>query len=128
MFFAMTTLGWTMYRLPNSFTLVEIVIVMGLLGIIATIAVPYYVKSREAAQRSVCISNLKQIEKSKVLWSLDGNVVPAGVDVPMIGANALVPDYIRREPKCPTDGSSYTTGTVDQTASCNSGDASHILP
>ncbi len=41
------------------FTLVEIMIVVGILGLLLGIMVPYYVNQRATAQANGCINNLK---------------------------------------------------------------------
>ncbi len=55
----------------KGFTLVEIMIVVAIIGLLAAIAIPNFVKARESAQTNACISNLKQIEGAIVLYNLD---------------------------------------------------------
>jgi prepilin-type N-terminal cleavage/methylation domain-containing protein len=44
------------------FTLVEIVIVVAIIGLLAAIAIPNFVRARETSQKDACISNLRQID------------------------------------------------------------------
>ena len=46
------------------FTLVEIMIVVAIIGLLAAIAIPNFVKARNTSQTNACINNLRQIEAS----------------------------------------------------------------
>jgi prepilin-type N-terminal cleavage/methylation domain-containing protein len=56
---------------PSGFTLVEVMIVAALIGLLAAIAVPSFVRSRSAAHRSTCINNLKQIDSAIQQWATE---------------------------------------------------------
>ena len=44
------------------FTLVEIMIVVAIIGLLAAIAIPNFVKARATSQKNACINNLRQID------------------------------------------------------------------
>ena len=55
------------------FTLVEIMIVVAIIGLLAAIAIPNFVKARNTAQAGACINNMKQIDGAIDLFALENN-------------------------------------------------------
>ena len=103
-------------RYQSAFTLVEIMIVVAIIGLLAAIAIPNFVKARNNSQKNACIANLKQIANAKATWAMEqkknNNDTPNPSDI--YGATA----YIRTEPKCPATDTSYDIKQVDQNATC----------
>jgi prepilin-type N-terminal cleavage/methylation domain-containing protein len=98
------------------FTLVEIMIVVAIIGLLAAIAIPNFVKARTASQKNACMANLKQMDGAKASWALEqkkSNTDTPG-DSDLFGATA----FIRDKPVCP-GGGAYTLGQVDARVLCS---------
>jgi prepilin-type N-terminal cleavage/methylation domain-containing protein len=96
-----------------AFTLVEIMIVVAIIGLLAAIAIPNFIKARTTSQANACINNLRQISGAIDTWALEtgqstGSTLPGGI--------STVSAYIKLNsassiPICPAGGT-YTTGNV----------------
>ena len=94
------------------FTLVEIMIVVAIIGLLAAIAIPNFIKARATSQQNACINNLRQIDGAINEWALE-NGQSSGTS---IGNAQTVSAYIRLNvassvPGCPAGGA-YSTTTV----------------
>jgi len=102
----------------SAFTLVEIMIVVAIIGLLAAIAIPNFIKAREASQKNACIANLKQMEGAKATWALEQKKTNTDtpIDTDLFGSSL----YIREKPACPANGT-YTLGNVQTKALCTIG-------
>jgi len=103
------------------FTLVEIMIVVGIIGLVAAIAIPNFIRYREASRRSVCIANLKQVQDAKTQWAFEKG--KTGTDTPVEADLVGAENYLREKPVCPGGGADYITtiGAVEVRATCTRG-------
>ena len=95
------------------FTLVEIMIVVAIIGLLAAIAIPNFVKARSTSQANACINNMRQIDAAVNEWALE-NKKTTGSTAPSLTTD-LTP-YVKLNsanaiPSCPAGGS-YTVGAV----------------
>ncbi len=106
----------------KGFTLVEIMIVVAIIGLLAAIAIPNFVKARERALQNACVANMKQIQGAVQVWAIDTGATSNA----SVGTAALVPNYIKAWPTCGT--SSYNaTQSVDGTPICPTSGSGHAL-
>src|SRR2546425_579749 len=99
------------------FTLVEIMIVVAIIGLLAAIAIPNFVKARQTAQKNACINNLRQIDGAKEQWALEtkqntnATVTAADIDGYIKGGTT-------NAQACPAGGT-VTLGNVGVNPTCN---------
>ena len=115
-------------RKPAGFTLVEVMIVVAIIGLLASIAVPNFMHSREVSHQKACIANLRQLEGAVQSWALEQKKNNGD----SIDSNALFgqTNYIKSVLHCPAGGTYnyHNVGDpvqVDCSLSTNEG---HTLP
>ncbi len=64
----------------QAFTLVELLVVIGITGVLIALLLPALTKARESVNRVVCMSNLRQIYSAYALYYNDNNQWIVGVD------------------------------------------------
>jgi len=102
----------------KGFTLVEIMIVVAIIGLLAAIAIPNFVKARETAQEKSCVNNLRQIDGAKDQWALEQG--KSSGDACTIGD---ITPYLRNAPTCPVGPTAYSVNVIGTTPACASSKA-----
>jgi len=99
----------------SGFTLLEIMIIVTLLGLLAVIAIPNFMKARDRAQTNACINNLRQINDVKQQWALETHNSLGAVPAP-----GEVAAYMRNNkmPACPASGN-YLILAVSEPPACD---------
>lgn len=100
----------------GGFTLVELMTVVGLMGMLITLALPNFIKARSNSQERICITNLNKIEWAKQMWGLENTKslddIPATTDIS--GVNG----YLKEMPQCPSQGD-YDLKALKEPATCS---------
>jgi prepilin-type N-terminal cleavage/methylation domain-containing protein/prepilin-type processing-associated H-X9-DG protein len=108
----------------HGFTLIELLVVIAVIAILAAILFPVFAQAREAARKTNCASNVRQLGTAFQLYTTDydGILPPAGyffraaqglTNPDNFGAFRwpwLVLPYVKEMPLfyCPSDGTSYS--------------------
>ena len=113
------------------FTLVEIMIVVAIIGLLAAIAIPNFLKVRATSQANACINNLHKISDASDEYAIEHNKTTGDP----VSLNRDLTPYIKMNtagklPICPVHGL-YEIESIGDRPTCsvgNGADPQHVLP
>ena len=99
----------------KGYTLVEVMIVVAIIGLLASIALPNFIRSRTTTRRNTCINNLRLISAAK-----DQSTLENGYQETSVLSSTDITPYMKSNlmPTCPATGI-YTVNAVSVNPVCS---------
>ena len=91
----------------EGFTLVEIMVVVTIIGMLAAIVVPGFIRARMRSQATTVLNEARQMDAAKDEWAVDNNKI--GTDTPAFGE--LTP-YLKAGSKLATNSGNDVLGNA----------------
>jgi prepilin-type N-terminal cleavage/methylation domain-containing protein len=111
----------------KAYTLIEILIVIGIIALLASMAIPNLMKSRNTSNTQVCISNLININNAIQQWALETR---PSENAPITFTD--IRPYLSGRIVCPsggkTFGDSYSITTINDKPTCKRSPSTHRMP
>ena len=110
-------------------------IVVAIIGLLAAIAIPNFVRARTTSQMNACINNLRLIDSACQQWALEQHQGSTAVPLPADLQPYLGHGSAGELPTCPADTtsppsftSSYTVINISTKPTCLAVPTTHVLP
>ena len=103
-------------------------IVVAIIGSLAAIAMPNFVRARTQSQNNACINNLRQIDGATQQWALETKARATATV-----AFTDISGYLKHAVVCPAGGGtafsdSYSLNGVTNKPTCKKDSVNHMLP
>src|SRR3989449_11596391 len=103
-------------------------IVVAIIGLLAAIAIPNFVRARTQSQTNACINNLRQLDGAVQQYALENKVASSGTYT-----MPLIQPYIKLDstgnlPACPAGGTYSPGASVTNAPTCSLSGSGHVLP
>ncbi|MBU4375895.1 MAG: prepilin-type N-terminal cleavage/methylation domain-containing protein [Candidatus Omnitrophica bacterium] len=107
------------------YTLVELMIAVIIIGVLASIALPNYYKTRIGTRKGICMNNLRQIEAAVDRWVFE-NDIDEGYSVTQGDEDEIYVYLKNGKPECPARGI-YTISTIGTYPQISCSVEGHVL-
>ena len=111
---------------PNGFTLVEIMIVVTVIAVLASIAIPSFTKARANARASACVNNLRLIDSAKQQYATFSVSCANSTVLYMSDISTFIKGVATNGTLTCREGGTYTVGSCNSNPACSFGGA-HVL-
>lgn len=106
-------------RFRSAFTLIELLVVIAIIAILSAIVFPVFAQARDKARQASCLSNLKQIHGSIMMYVQDHDeTMPFAVEThlctPATGSMPALQPYLKSIDvfRCPSDSGDVNNATT----------------
>ena len=113
-------LRYAPFSRSRAFTLVELLIVIGIIAILASLLIPVVGHARETAMQVYCCNNLKQLSSASVLYRNDHKKFPFAEKYYMDDFSKIYP-YLQNLKVFVCTGNPQSVGTLPNEAALNGG-------
>ncbi len=102
----------------GGFTLVEIMIVIAIIGLLAAIAIPNFIRARVRTQEATCWNNIRQFDAAEDQYALESGLSTGDTVSPSSGLDTYLKNLTVTS-SCPAGGSYSNIGSIGTAVTCS---------